>query len=1230
MKLRCTLLCFIDGLIEGWFVKRNTSRLRAITRRKKVTKVSGIRASNQIAILKAGSKCLRISEETCFYTCSPPGQDGNNPDGILCSNLETNRPNMTESITRNLLIAGYYGFGNTGDETILAAMLADLRDHRENLEVTVISGNPQETETNHHVRSILWTDTQSIFDAVRKCDMVILGGGGIFHDQFGFKEEYLLTQNHSGVAFFSGFALLAAMYQKPLMLYAVGVGPLLTEAGERLTKVSFEAANVASVRDAESLDVLHKLGLQNANGFVTGDPAFMLKPDKARAEKILQNLKLPGNENAPLIAVCVRYWDIQVSPEKWQSSLAGALDRFVEEVDGEILFIPFQNLETTPDVNDVAVALAVREQMRNKSRSTILNKEYPPETIAGLIVCCDFVVGMRYHSLIFSIIGRKPMVGLAYDPKVEHLLTQAGMTEYLFNLDTMTSEGLHEGMQKAWRSKEEIRERLHESIQNLDDRARRNTTFALELLDRRTPAQRGNIDHDFIWDLAKKQTYSLAKHEKTVQDLNEQNRELKLQVEEVTSLPLVNLLWKSRLRWMPPGSNRDRAFRFIRREGFRAFAQRLGEKVIESVRKWRGSPVRLAGKTTITASSGKLDILCFPVIDWDFRFQRPQQLLSQFAANGHRVFYLRTQFRGLAANTVDIRQISNRIYEITLPGDPSVNMYKDDLSGATLGRSILALQRFVKDENLVNALCLIDHPFWTPIAGQLKEQSGWKIVYDCMDDHAGFEVTHPEISARESSLLSISDMVFVTSRILLDRMNELHGNCVLIPNAGDYAHFNRLPAGQGGPLSELPRPVIGYYGAIAEWFDTQAVEMAATRHPDWSFVLIGHTTGVDLRNLKKLRNVYFPGEKPYRELPAYLAGFDVCTIPFRRIPLTEATNPVKVFEYLSAGKPVVATSLPELVAYRDLLYLYSAPGDFTALLERALREDGAEVREQRMALARQNTWEIRYQAARSGIESLYGRVSIVIVTWNNLDYTRQCISSLLADQTWPNIELIVVDNASTDGTVEYLNQLSEEHANIRTILNRSNVGFAAANNIGLKHVQDSEYFVLLNNDTVLPVGWLARLLRHLREPNVGMVGPVTNSAGNEAKIEVPYTGIEEMNDFAQAYMAARDGEFFEINMLAMYCIAMRKEVVEAVGLLDERFGIGMFEDDDYARRVREKGYKIICAEDAFVHHWGRASFSKLDNAEYVQLFEKNRSLFEKKWNIKWAPHKLAKSQKITL
>ncbi len=397
---------------------------------------------------------------------------------------------MENSEKKNLFIAGYYGFGNTGDETILASMLADLRRQRENLEITVVSGNPAETEIMHRVRSVLWTDTVGISRAIQKTDLIILGGGGIFHDQFGFPEQYLLTRNHSGISFYSGFALLAAMYQKPLMLYAVGVGPLLSEAGRQLTKISFDASNVATVRDVESYEVMEKLGLEHANIQVTVDPAFNLEPDIQRARKILQTAGLPSRDGAPLIAVCVRFWDIHVSLEEWQKKLAQALDRFVEQVDGEILFIPFQNSEATADVNDVAIALAIRGMMRNPDRSSILNKEYPPETVSGLIAACDFVVGMRYHSVIFSIMNGKPLVGLAYDPKVRHILRQVGMADYIFDLDTFTPDSLSEAMYDVWTKKDALCESLTASSKTLKLSAQKNTILALSLLDEAVPASR--------------------------------------------------------------------------------------------------------------------------------------------------------------------------------------------------------------------------------------------------------------------------------------------------------------------------------------------------------------------------------------------------------------------------------------------------------------------------------------------------------------------------------------------------------------------------------------------------------------------------------------------------------------------------------------------------------------------------------------------------------------------
>lgn len=248
-----------------------------------------------------------------------------------------------------------------------------------------------------------------------------------------------------------------------------------------------------------------------------------------------------------------------------------------------------------------------------------------------------------------------------------------------------------------------------------------------------------------------------------------------------------------------------------------------------------------------------------------------------------------------------------------------------------------------------------------------------------------------------------------------------------------------------------------------------------------------------------------------------------------------------------------------------------------------------------------------------------GKVSIIILTRDGLEYTRQCLDSIFVKTNYPDYEIVVVDNASQDGTPEYLGEIKAKQKNFQIIRNKQNVGFARANNQGAK-AANGEYLVFLNNDTVVTDGWLTRLVEHLQDPSIGMVGPVTNSASNEAKISVKYETIDELDQFAQAYTQAHYGETFEIRALAFFCVAIRSDRYREIGPLDERFGLGMFEDDDYAIRVRRSGYKVICAEDVFIHHWGGASFLKLDPYQYWLLFIENRRKFERKWNVTWQPH----------
>ena len=248
------------------------------------------------------------------------------------------------------------------------------------------------------------------------------------------------------------------------------------------------------------------------------------------------------------------------------------------------------------------------------------------------------------------------------------------------------------------------------------------------------------------------------------------------------------------------------------------------------------------------------------------------------------------------------------------------------------------------------------------------------------------------------------------------------------------------------------------------------------------------------------------------------------------------------------------------------------------------------------------------------------RASIILVTHNGLAYTKMCLTTLFNADWHPEDELIIVDNASTDGTREYLFELARRNPWVQVVFNEVNHGFAAANNQASAKAR-GEVLIFLNPDTLVTAGWQTRLAHWLKDVSIGMVGPVTNRTCNEAQIDAPYRTYGELERFAVEYTRRHAGEATPLAMLALFCAAIRREAFELVGPLDERFEIGMFEDDDYGKRLRQAGYKVLCAEDVFVHHFGQGSFGELctDN-RYDKVFDSNRRRFEEKWGGPWKPH----------
>lgn len=617
-------------------------------------------------------------------------------------------------------------------------------------------------------------------------------------------------------------------------------------------------------------------------------------------------------------------------------------------------------------------------------------------------------------------------------------------------------------------------------------------------------------------------------------------------------------------------------------------------------------------------STGLPDVYIWAVIDWHFRMQRPQHIAKALADAGHRVFYISNKFidqpdAGFALEPLDT---AGRLFQVHLHLRDAPAIYDSAPGPDQLAQLALGLEDLARWHEGPQAVSIVQHPYWTVLAGR---PPATRVVYDCMDHHAGFSNNTPTILEEERALAATADLIVTTSRWLQAEMEGGGRPVALIRNATEFGHFHEPRARRF--VDAEGRRVIGYYGAIAEWFDLDLVREVALAYPQTLVVLVGNDTARARETLADVANVRFIGEVKYSELPYWLHGFDVCLLPFRVEPLTLATNPVKIYEYLSAGKPVVAVDLPEMAQFGELVQVASTREEYLAAVGACLDERAdSPLRTARMEFAARQTWSHRAAELDAVLDRLrLPKVSVIVVTYNNIEYTRRCLESLQLFSDWQNLEVIVVDNASRDGTQDMLERWAASGSARRVILNSDNRGFAAANNQGLA-AATGEYFILLNNDTYVTRGWVRGLVAHLRRnPGVGLVGPVTNNIGNEARVQTSYSGMAEMAEFARRYTALHAGRTFALPTLAFFCVAMSRRTYELVGPLDEDFGMGFFEDDDYCRRVALAGLACVCAEDVFVHHQLSASFDSIDQDRRRALFERNKAIYEKKWG-NWKPH----------
>ncbi|HEO70086.1 MAG TPA: glycosyltransferase [Candidatus Hydrogenedentes bacterium] len=236
--------------------------------------------------------------------------------------------------------------------------------------------------------------------------------------------------------------------------------------------------------------------------------------------------------------------------------------------------------------------------------------------------------------------------------------------------------------------------------------------------------------------------------------------------------------------------------------------------------------------------------------------------------------------------------------------------------------------------------------------------------------------------------------------------------------------------------------------------------------------------------------------------------------------------------------------------------------------------------------------------------------SIVIPAYNQLDYCRQCIQSI-HQHTRADYRLILVDNGSTDGVSEFFDHVT----GAEVIHSATNLGFAGGVNLGIQRAMG--HVLLLNSDTLVVPGWFERLEAALAQADtIGIVGPRTNYASGYQQIDgLSFASYDEIAEFARKLAEEHAGTLTDVPRLIGFCMLIRDRVIRDVGLFDETFGVGMYEDDDYGLRARRAGYRLCVAEDAFVFHYGNRTFAGMGIVEdkWHALMAENEHRFSEKW-----------------
>ncbi len=380
------------------------------------------------------------------------------------------------------------------------------------------------------------------------------------------------------------------------------------------------------------------------------------------------------------------------------------------------------------------------------------------------------------------------------------------------------------------------------------------------------------------------------------------------------------------------------------------------------------------------------DIVCVSVMDWDWPFWTSRQHLMAQLARSNRVLFVdppltfASDYLGARSDPRLRRKLlswlpkgglSKRLEKLTVWSPPPAVPFNRTRNRALFDRLLSFNQRLFRGSlrRTLGRLGFHRPILWVSfnvyfgdaVVGRMGESLS---VYHCTDEVSGFPGYSPAIAEIEERLTRRADLVVASSQVLRDARARHNPNSFFVPNGADVEPFLQAATGKG-PVPEelvgLPQPRVGFVGQIEYRFDAGLLRFAAQRLPSWSFVLIGPVQpgNAEVEALRGMPNVHFLGLKGRSTIPGYLAHLEAALIPYKINRLTEGIYPLKLHEYLAAGKPVVATPIPSLLGMGDAAYLAGDGPSFVEALRRAINEDDEGRRRRRMEMARSQSWEAR-------------------------------------------------------------------------------------------------------------------------------------------------------------------------------------------------------------------------------------------------------------------------------